>query len=462
MLETERIKKLNEKSEAKGEYVLYWMQASQRAESNQALQLAIGRANELDLPLIAYFGLTDDFPEGNLRHYTFMIEGLKETKKTLAKRGIKVLIGREEPPEGVIKLAAKASLVVTDRGYLRIQRHWRREVASSIEVPLIQVEGDVVVPVEVTSEKEEYAARTIRPKINDKLEKFARPTGDTDPDISSTDYNFSFEEIELDAALKNLDIDRTVEPVRNYTGGTTEAKRLLDEFITDKLDNYEGMSNDPTKDFLSHMSPYLHFGQISPIYVASRIMDTESPGADEYLEQLVVRRELSMNFVYFNENYDEFSSILPDWAMETLMDHKNDSRKYIYSREEFEKEETHDPYWNAAQKEMKLTGKTHGYMRMYWGKKILEWTPDPETGYEITLYLNNKYELDGRDPNGFTGVAWCYGKHDRAWKERDIFGKVRYMNAAGLERKFDAEEYVEKISALEAETEEAPMDKTIR
>ncbi|MBS3814824.1 deoxyribodipyrimidine photo-lyase [Candidatus Bipolaricaulota bacterium] len=457
MLETERIKKLNGESEAKGEYVLYWVQASQRAESNQALQLAINRANELGLPVVTYFGLTDDFPEGNLRHYTFMIEGLRETKETLANRGIALLIGQEEPPEGVVNLAAEASLVVVDRGYLRIQRRWRREVADSIEVPLIQVEGDVVVPVEVTSEKEEYAARTIRPKINDKLEKFSNPPSDTDPDISSTDYDFSFEEIELDEILKGLDIDRTVKPVRSYTGGTKEAKRLLDEFIKDKLDNYEEMSNDPTKDSLSHMSPYLHFGQISPIYVASRIMDTESPGVDEYLEQLVVRRELSMNFVYYNQSYDEFPSFLPDWAMETLMDHRNDSREYIYSRDEFESAETHDPYWNAAQKEMNLTGKTHGYMRMYWGKKILEWTPDPETGYEITLYLNNKYELDGRDPNGFTGVAWCYGKHDRAWKEREIFGKVRYMNAAGLERKFDAEKYVEKISALETETEE-PYD----
>ncbi|MFW6111546.1 MAG: deoxyribodipyrimidine photo-lyase [Candidatus Bipolaricaulota bacterium] len=457
MLENERIKKLNGESEVKGEYILYWMQASQRAESNQALQLAISRANEQGLPVVIYFGLTDDFPEGNLRHYTFMIEGLRETKETLADRGMELLIGQGEPPEGVIKLAAEASLVVVDRGYLRIQRRWRREVAARIEVPLIQVEGDVVVPVEVTSEKEEYAARTIRPKINDKLEKFSKPSSDTVPDISSTDYDFSFEEIELDTILKELDIDRTVKPVQFYTGGTTEAKRLLDEFITDKLDNYEEMSKDPTKDFLSHMSPYLHFGQISPIYVASRIMDTESPGVDEYLEQLVVRRELSMNFVYYNQSYDEFSSVLPDWAMETLMDHRNDSREYIYSRDEFESAETHDPYWNAAQKEMNLTGKTHGYMRMYWGKKILEWTPDPETGYEISLYLNNKYELDGRDPNGFTGVAWCYGKHDRAWKEREIFGKVRYMNASGLERKFDAEEYVEKISALETESRE-PSD----
>ncbi len=449
MLEPERIKKLNDKNQRSGEYVLYWMQASQRAEDNQSLQLAINRANELDLPVLTYFGITDNFPEGNLRHYKFMIEGLKEAKEKLAKRGIKTLIAHRCPPEGAIELAKEAALVVVDRGYLRIQQSWRSKVAGEIEVPLIQVEGDVVVPVEVASDKEEYAARTIRPKINDRLHTFSEPAENYDPDKPSLNLDVQFDSGDPEIILEELKINRAVKPVRQYSGGTSRAKELLDNFIENKLDQYEEKSNDPTQNYLSEMSPYLHFGQISPVYIVDRVQKSESPGVEDYLEQLVVRRELSMNFIYYNEDYDDFSSILPDWARETLMDHRNDSREYLYSREDLEKAETHDPYWNAAQKEMVLTGKTHGYMRMYWGKKILEWTPDPETGYETTLYLNNKYELDGRDPNGFTGVAWCYGKHDRAWQEREIFGKVRYMNANGLERKFDPQEYCRKIDRIE-------------
>ncbi len=450
MLKQERVQKLNEGTPKQtGDYVLYWMQASQRAESNKALQFAVNRANELNLPVIAYFGVTDDFPEGNLRHYDFMIEGLKETSTALNERGIKFLIGHASPPEGVISLAEDASLVVVDRGYLRIQKAWREKVASATDVPLIQVEDNVVVPVEEASDKEEYAARTIRPKINDQLEEFTNPVRETEPDISSLDTNIDFNSVKLNQVLEKLKIDRSVGPVPGFTGGTSAAKKLLKEFIENKLDHYAELSNDPTEDYLSHMSPYLHFGQISPTYIVNQILKTDSPGTEDYLEQLVVRRELSMNFVHYNENYDEFDSILPDWARETLADHENDEREYLYTLEEFENAETHDRYWNAAQKEMNLTGKTHGYMRMYWGKKILEWTPNPEKGYDIALYLNNKYELDGRDPNGFTGVAWCYGKHDRAWKERPVFGKTRYMSAGGLERKFDIEKYCEEIESLE-------------
>ena len=451
MLEQSRIQKLNNREEKRRDYVLYWMQASQRPESNQALQLAINRGNELNLPVVAYFGVTDDFPEGNMRHYDFMVEGLKETRRKLNDRGIKLLIGHQSPPEGAIELADRASLVVVDRGYLRIQKAWRKKVASGIDVPLIRVEDNVVVPVEEASDKEEYAARTIRPKINDRLEDFTDRVREEDPNHSSKELETDFRSINPDEILEKLDIDRSVGPVPGFTGGTLEAKELLNEFIESKLDRYEERGNDPTEDYLSHMSPYLHFGQISPIYIVNRIKESDSPGVEEYLEQLVVRRELSMNFVHYNENYDEFDSILPDWARDTLAEHENDEREYLYSLKEFENAETHDPYWNAAQKEMNLRGKTHGYMRMYWGKKILEWTPDPETGYDITLYLNNKYELDGRDPNGFTGVAWCYGKHDRAWKERPVFGKTRYMNASGLERKFDAGKYCEKIEKLEEE-----------
>jgi deoxyribodipyrimidine photo-lyase len=196
------------------------------------------------------------------------------------------------------------------------------------------------------------------------------------------------------------------------------------------------------------MSPYLHFGQISPLFIALEVLRHSDSAKNAYLEELIVRRELSYNFIFYNRDYDKFAA-LPPWTERTLNYHARDKREYVYSLEQFEKAQTHDPYWNAAQKEMVLTGKMHGYMRMYWGKKILEWTQNPRTGFRIALYLNNKHELDGRDPNGFAGVAWCFGKHDRAWAERPVFGKIRYMNAAGLKRKFDADAYVKRVEALE-------------
>jgi deoxyribodipyrimidine photo-lyase len=235
--------------------------------------------------------------------------------------------------------------------------------------------------------------------------------------------------------------------VHGLHGGTKEAERYLDDFIDQKLDHFAELRNDPSLDTLSNMSPYLHFGQISPLYVALRISREASPGKEAYLEELIVRRELSMNYVFYNPQYDSFEG-LPEWAKKTLSEHGNDGREYTYTLKDLEGEKTHDPYWNAAQKEMRVTGKMHGYMRMYWGKKILEWSRTPEEGFKNALFLNNKYELDGRDPSGFTGVAWCFGKHDRPWGERKIFGKVRYMNAAGLKRKFNVEGYLKKVDLL--------------
>jgi deoxyribodipyrimidine photo-lyase len=259
-----------------------------------------------------------------------------------------------------------------------------------------------------------------------------------------------FDSIDLNNINKvtsTLNIDRSVKKVESFHGGTAKAKKHLENFIKIKLDHFQELRNDPSLDYLSNMSPYLHFGQISPVYIALRVLKTKSPGKEAFLEELLVRRELSMNFVFYNDNYDSFDG-LPLWARKSLREHNRDKRKYLYTLKELENAKTHDSYWNAAQEEMKITGKMHGYMRMYWGKKILEWAKTPEKAFKIALYLNNKYELDGRDPNGFTGVAWCFGKHDRPWRERNIFGKIRYMNASGLKRKFDADQYVRKIEKL--------------
>jgi deoxyribodipyrimidine photo-lyase len=448
MLEIDRIEYLREGRPRKGRYVLYWMQAAQREEYNHALEYAIRRANELGLPILVFFGLTDRFPEANERHYAFMLEGLKSTGAALAKRGLKLVLRRCSPEAGALELSGEAAMAVVDRGYLRIQKQWRDSLAGSIECPLVQVETDVVVPLEVTSPKEEYAASTIRSRITANLDRYLVPVKRVRVKKDSLGLRLkSLDWSDVEGTLSRLTIDRTVPRVSRFQGGTPEARKHLSRFVRRKLSSFAELRNDPNLDCLSNMSPYLHFGQISPLQIALKVKRARSLGTAAYLEELIVRRELSMNFVHYNAAYDSFSS-LPPWARKTLKEHRKDGREYTYTLKQFEEARTHDPYWNAAQKEMVLTGKMHGYMRMYWGKKILEWTRTPGYGFKVAIYLNNKYELDGRDPNGYAGVAWCFGKHDRPWGERKIFGMVRYMNDKGLRRKFDADGYVKKIDDL--------------
>jgi deoxyribodipyrimidine photo-lyase len=380
-----------------------------------------------------------------------MLEGLRETQQALRDRGIQLTVRLEPPVEAVAGLARDAALVVVDRGYLRIERRWRARVAERLRCRLVQVEGDVVVPVETVSQKEEYAAYTIRPRIHKHLDAFLAPLEETPLQRDSLGSDMSDIDLgDIGGALAGMHINRSADAVEMFRGGASQAEALLDAFIASKLHNYAEGRNEPSEDYISHMSPYLHFGQMSPLYIAQRVREAEGIGQenrDAYLEELIVRRELSMNFCHYNPDYDSLAC-LPDWAKTTLEEHAGDRREHIYSLQEFERARTHDPYWNAAQQQMVVTGKMHGYMRMYWGKKILEWTPHPDVAHRIALELNNRYEIDGRDPNGYTGVAWCFGKHDRAWAEREVYGKVRTMSAGGLERKFDIDRYVRQVRRL--------------
>ncbi|MFW9965606.1 MAG: deoxyribodipyrimidine photo-lyase [Candidatus Thorarchaeota archaeon] len=446
MIQEERVKHLNSNTIQSGEYVLYWMQASQRTDYNHALEYAVHMANRYELPVVTYFGLTNDYPEATERSYLFLLEGLVNVDADLQERNILFVLRQENPSIGVRELASDCALMIVDRGYQRLQRDWRGKVSESVGCPVIQVESNVVVPIETASPKEEYSAGTFRPKINRELDRFLEP-------VMKTEVSFSFKGSIPSIRIRNpkkvlgeIEIDRSVPSVNWLQGGSREAKKTLNRFITEKLDRFGDLRNDPAEDYLSCMSPYLHFGQISPLEIALMVLETGSAGSESFLEELIVRRELSMNFVYYNADYDSIKC-LPNWAMNTLQEHSTDDREYVYSLAEFESAETHDPYWNAAQLEMTKTGKMHGYMRMYWGKKILEWSASPELGYRIALHLNNKYELDGRDPNGYAGIAWCFGKHDRAWGERPIYGKVRYMSSKGLERKFAIDRYVKKVGA---------------
>jgi len=449
MIQKERIKILNDGKPGDGKYVLYWMQAAQRTEYNHALEYSIRKANELKKPVLVFFGITENWPQANRRHYYFMLEGLKKVHKELRARGIQMVIRRRSPDDGAAELAGAANFVVVDAGQLRIQRKWRQNAAGRIKCPLYEVETNLIVPVEEASDKENFSAGTFRPRITKQLDKYLVPLRHTKPKLDSLGLKFkSFNIDNIDKAVSKLDIDHSVGKVTYFEGGTDQAKRRLRDFLKNKLGKFDRLRNDPCADCVSDMSPYLHFGQISPLYIALEVLKTSGKGKDAYLEELIIRRELSHNFVFFNDKYDTFAC-LPPWAKRTLNFHRRDKRQYVYSLKDFEQAKTHDPYWNTAQEEMVLTGKMHGYMRMYWGKKILEWSANPQTGFKIALELNNKYELDGRDPNAFAGVAWCFGKHDRAWSERPVFGKIRYMNAAGLKRKFDPDAYVKKIEALE-------------
>jgi deoxyribodipyrimidine photo-lyase len=447
-IQVERVQDLNEADVREGGYVLYWMQSSQRAEQNHALEYAVQRANDLDQRLLVVFGLTDDYPEANLRHYTFMLEGLKDAQEAIEKRGIEMVVREGSPEEVALEAGKDASLIVTDRGYMRPQKKWREKVARDADCLVTQVESDVVVPVELASGKQEHAARTLRPKIQEYLEDFLvalRPTRVEKRSKNMREDGLDLSDVEK--VLDGMDLDRSVGALSHlYKGGNSEAKKIFRRFLKQGLGDYDANRNQPQTDYVSHMSKYLHFGHVSPIWLVlqAREASAKQNNIESFVEELVVRRELSMNFVFYNNDYDSYSN-LPGWARKTLEEHKGDEREHTYTRKQLENAETHDEYWNAAMKEMVHTGYMHNHMRMYWGKKILEWSNTPEHAYKTTLYLNNKYFIDGRDPNSFANVAWVFGQHDRGWTEREVYGKVRYMSSGGLERKTKPDQYVEKV-----------------
>ncbi|KQP08599.1 deoxyribodipyrimidine photolyase [Methylobacterium sp. Leaf99] len=451
-----RIRVLNDVAPREGgAYVLYLLQQANRAHFNPALEYAVGEANRLGVPVLACFGLLDGangFPEANARHYAFLLQGLADAKAGLDKRGIGFCLRKASPAEIAIDLARDAALLVLDRGYLAIQKRWYGEIGKAVETRIVQVEGDVVVPVEVASGKHEYAARTLRPKLNRLFDSYiaglsertvkhraGRGLPETEIDISDPD-----------AVLAGMTLDRDVPPVKRFTGGETEARRRLKAYLAGPFGTYGTERNRPEAGAASHMSPYLHFGQISPVEIALAVRAAGTGGDEDktaYLEELIVRRELAMNHVHYTEGYEAYARAVPEWARKTLAEHADDPRPHTYTEAELAEGRTHDTYWNAAQAEMRETGYMHNHLRMYWGKKILDWSPSPEEGFRRTLRLNNRYFLDGRDANSFTNVAWVYGLHDRPWARRKVFGTVRYQSENSL-KKFDAKAYLKTVAAL--------------
>jgi deoxyribodipyrimidine photo-lyase len=451
-----RIRNLNDVPTRQGTHVLYWMQQSQRAEFNHALEYAAQRANDLDLPLVVGFGLTDGFPDANLRHYVFMLEGLAETARSLSARGVQFVLQMGDPADVALKLGRAAALIVCDRGYLRLPKQWRERVGREATCQVTQVESDVIVPINTASNRCEFGARTLRPKLLRQRDEYLVDVPKVR--LKRSSLTMLGKRVDLDdipALCRRLKLDRSVEPVtRLFRGGTAEAKKRFRRFLRTHLRDYKDHRNQPQTDDVSHVSKYLHFGQVSPVWLALEAQKHKVSGRQNiysFIDELLVRRELAMNWVEFVENYDRYES-LPEWSRASLDQHRSDRRPHVYAREQLEAAATHDPYWNAAMREMRVTGYMHNHMRMYWGKKILEWSAAPETAHAIALAINNKYFLDGRDANSFANIAWIFGQHDRPWPERPIFGKVRYMNAAGLERKCDIKAYVEKVRKLTSQS----------
>lgn len=445
MIHKERLKILKGGLPSKGSYILYWMQASQRAEYNHALEFAVREANKRKLPLLVCFVITDNYPDANARHYHFMLKGIKQTAAMLDQRNINLIVRKGSPELTIAELSKKAAVTVFDCGYMPVQRKWRKQAAMLIKTPIIQVESNSVVAVESASQKEEYAAYTLRPKITKQLNYFIQSL---EPQELKTKTKLDLDSIDIsnpDKLIETLNINKSITTTEKYNpGGSLEAQKRLKEFIDKKLVNYSKLKNNPDMDFQSGLSPYIHFGQISPLQITIEVKKSGIENSEDFLEELIVRRELAINFAYYNDSCQKYSS-LPPWAQATLKEHEKDRREYIYSLNDLENAITHDPYWNAAQKEMLISGKMHAYMRMYWGKMIIQWSNTPQEAFRNIAFLNEKYELDGRDPNSCAGISWCFGKHDRPWPSHQVLGKVRIMKESGLKRKFDMQKYIDKI-----------------
>ena len=447
----ERVRKIGPACvRAEGEYVLYWIRANRRVESNHALQFAAELANRLQKPLLCYESLPCNYPYANDRLHAFTLEGVAETAASLRKLGAGYIfdVGQASwpvPPRSPGQYSENAAAVVTD--------DWPETLTGPIShfgVETYAVDSSCIVPAKCITARC-YAAYSIRPKIHRLLERFLQPVEKV---RLRHKWTAEFPALPaLNPAIKPAacEIDHSVRPSTLFRGGRKQAEFLLDHFLKHGLHRYARDKNQPTAHATSNLSPYLHAGYISSLEIALKVREHAREHkliADEFLEELIVRRELAFNFAWYAKRVDSLNE-LPDWARATLRAHRKDKRDPQYARERFEQGDTHDDLWNAAQKELLLRGKIHGYYRMYWGKKIIEWSRTPEQALATMLYLNDKYALDGQDPNSYANILWCFGLHDRPWGERPIFGMVRYMARSGMDRKTDTQAYRDEIDRLQ-------------
>lgn len=459
----ERCAELNGLPERPGDYVLYWMHASLRGEENHALDWAAAAADRLGLPVLALFCVMESYPGASVLHYRRLLEALEETRAVLAGKGIRLALGRGDPVELVVRAAGRAAALAADAGYLRHQRAALGRIAAAVPCRMVRIEGNVTVPLAVASAKEEWSAYTLRRRLHPHLDFFLEGAENRIPRKSSLGLElggvFCADLGGISASPPGSRPARMDEQRPREAPLRSQDLVRFDAFLDRRLDRYGEDRSDPTLEGTSGMSEALHYGRVGPAELVRRVLRAAGErsasacvhgGAAAFIEELVVRRELAMNMAAHREDYDA-PSCLPAWAARTLAEGALHPRAERYSFARLENADTSDPYWNAAQDQMVRTGRMHGHMRMYWGKRLLAWTASPEEAWAAAVRLNDTYSLDGRDPSGYAGIAWCFGKHDRPWTGRPIYGTVRYMNAAGLKRKFDADAYVRLVAGLKEE-----------
>ncbi|MBM3727951.1 MAG: deoxyribodipyrimidine photo-lyase [Acidobacteria bacterium] len=428
-----------------GRYVLYWCQMNRRVAANQALDHAIALANEHGVPVLFYEALTFTYPAANRRLHTFILEGVPDNARDARALGLgyAFYLRRNATDSNAIlyHLAANAVAVVTDDYPVFIAATHNASVPAKLDVACAAVDASCIVPLAAFPARE-WAAYTIRPKIRKLLLTFLYPAPPPAPRVPWGQSPFAWqtevEPADIPQLVANCAIDQSIAPSTAFQGGARAAADRLARFIQHALPRYASQRNEPTADATSGLSPYLHFGHISALTVA-----TAAAGSPEFLEELIVRRELAFNYCRHTQPPDRLEN-LPRWALETLRKHDSDPRAVTYTYEQFERAATSDPLWNAAQRQLLETGVIHGYYRMYWGKKIIEWSPTHASALRTMVRLHDVWALDGRDPNTYTNILWCFGLHDRPWTERSVFGQIRWMSAEGMRRKTRAQVYVDQ------------------
>ena len=457
-----RIQKLNAAPEhPERSYVLYWSQMNRRVDSNHALLYAVEIANRLGVPVLGYEALTYAYEYANDRLHTFILEGVPETARRLQKAGIGYIFylrrNQTDPNDTFYTVAQHAAAIVTDDYPTFIVRAHNSTVPGRVDAAYYAVDSSCVVPMSEIPHRQ-YGAYTIRPRIQRLLPKYLVP-----PDPLRVKHRFTGEfpkfhtevtNANINQLVASCEIDHSIPPSPKFQGGCLAAEKLLKTFLKDKLRHYAQGRNEPSENATSHMSPYLHFGQISALEIALQVSEYAKEHkliADEYLEELIVRRELAFNYARFVENPGDLKN-LPEWCQLNMQKHAGDKRNPLYSPRQFERAETHDELWNATQTEMLQRGKIHGYYRMYWGKKIIEWSRTYEEAAKTMIDIHGRYALDGRDPNTYTNIFWCFGLHDRPWPERPVFGKMRYMSLDGMKRKTNTRAYIDEIAGATQQT----------
>lgn len=474
----------NHEANPSGDYVLYWMHSNRRLYWNFALEYAVAWANKLSKPLLILEGLNSDYPWAADRYHSFMMDGMQEKAQDCAQRGVAYYTYLEPKPgvgKGIIEaLASRACMLISDEYPVFIMRRFNEIISKRVSIPYITVDSNGVIPLGIT-EKAPYAAFLFR-KIVQK--RFVEAWSSLPKEDPLADLQHKQAAISSDVLIKWPDLMPAKDWIRpsladfpinhqvgalSYRGDRKEGLARLDRFVHKKLHRYGNERNDPDADAASRLSPFLHFGTLSEHEIVARILNEQPQnwsyttlvdakgksegyfGGHEYIEkfldEIITWRGVGFHFAHHTPNYDQFES-LPDWAIASLEAHKKDPRPHLYSLEELEAAQTSDPIWNAAQRELVEEGIVHNYLRMLWGKKILEWTPDPETALAYMIELNNKYAIDGRDPNSYSGIFWCLGRFDRPWFERPIYGSIRYMTTDSARKKLKMKEYLSRWSGL--------------